>query len=70
MPWGVKTLKIIGDGLVQKSDLTSFEFPLGHYEDFIVIDKKNGEIIKVVTFPTFLRRSFLVRKMIFTLCIL
>ncbi|MEM1505621.1 hypothetical protein RG959_19665 [Domibacillus sp. 8LH] len=54
MPWGVKTLKIIGNGLVQESDLTSFEFPLGHYEDYIVLDEKHREIIKIATFPTFL----------------
>lgn len=54
MPWGVKTLKILGDGLVQESDLTSFEFPLGHYEDYILLDEKHRKIIKIVTFPTFL----------------
>lgn len=35
MPWVVKTLKIIGDGLVvQKYDFTNFEFPLGSYENY------------------------------------
>lgn len=47
-------MKIIGDGLVQESDLTSFEFPLGHFEDYIVLDEKHREIIKIATFPTFL----------------
>lgn len=51
MAWCVDTLKIIGEGEVEKSTLCNFEFDLGYLEHFLVINKESSIEIKVIIFP-------------------
>ncbi len=51
MVWYVDTLKIVGEGQVEKSNLCNFEFDLGYFDNFLVIDKKLGIVIKTILFP-------------------
>ncbi|UNL85728.1 hypothetical protein [Priestia koreensis] len=51
MAWCVDTLKIIGEGRVEKSTLCNFEFFLGYLEDFLVIDERFEIEIKIIIFP-------------------
>jgi len=51
IPWCVRTLKIVGPGEVQVSDLCNFEFCEGYFDYFLVTDKDHGEEIRIITFP-------------------
>ncbi|MEH6949530.1 hypothetical protein V7068_21180 [Bacillus sp. JJ634] len=51
MAWCVDTLKIVGEGQVEKSRLCNFEFDLGYFDNFLVIDKKRRIVIKTIIFP-------------------
>lgn len=50
MPWCVRSLKIVGEGLVEVSNVCSHEFDLGHFEDFVIVNPDNEEMIKVLIF--------------------
>jgi len=51
MTWCVDTLKIVGEGKIEKSSLCNFEIDLGYFNNFLLIDKEFGEVIKVIVFP-------------------
>ena len=51
MAWCVDTLKIIGKGKVEKSNLCNFEMDLGYFDNFLIINKDIGEVIKIIIFP-------------------
>jgi hypothetical protein len=51
MVWCVNTLKIVGEGKVEKSSLCNFEIDLGYIDNFLIVNKELGEIIKVIVFP-------------------
>lgn len=50
MTWCVDTLKIIGEGLVEKSNLCSFELDLGTFNNFLIINNEFEVVIKVIVF--------------------
>ncbi|MCP8968996.1 hypothetical protein [Ectobacillus ponti] len=50
MSWCVRSLKIIGEGLVEVSSVCSHEFVEGHFEDFAVVNPEQQEIIQVLVF--------------------
>ena len=51
MIWCVDTLKIVGEGKVEKSNLCNFEFDLGYFDNFLVVDRDLGIIIETILFP-------------------
>ncbi|MED4400049.1 hypothetical protein ABET41_10805 [Metabacillus fastidiosus] len=51
MAWCVDTLKIVGEGKIEKSNLCNFELDLGYYDNFVIINEKFGEVIKIIIFP-------------------
>ena len=59
MVWCVNTLKIVGQGEVEKSSLCNFEFDMdsGFLEDFIVIDEDSRNLIKTIVFPSMLFKA-------------
>jgi len=50
MPWCVRSLKVVGEGLVEVSSVCSHEWDEGHFEDFVVVDSDRQEIIQVLIF--------------------
>jgi hypothetical protein len=51
LPWCVRTLKIVGPGEVEVSDLCNFEFCDGYFDRFLITDRDHGEEIRIIIFP-------------------
>ncbi len=62
MTWCVDTLKIIGEGLVEKSNLCSFELDLVTFNNFLIINKEFEVVIKVIVFSQPLFESTFLEK--------
>ncbi|QGQ44772.1 hypothetical protein [Metabacillus sediminilitoris] len=55
---------------MKKSNLCNFELDLGYYNDFLIINKEYGEVIKSIVFPEKLfEKKFFGEKISIILCI-